>query len=144
MYDESHPLYNHLSGQLIIRSGRMRLPSAMTGRYLSSFVRQAIWHHTANYKRIDVSAWFVLAFYILCFWALTSVISIVNVIKFCLTWLDFVKSSKICIVWIIQFCSNFSQLLVNMKSVELGIVFWISTISNSNRNMKEPKWKKSV
>ena len=54
--DESQPLHDCLPGQLIARSGRMRLPSAVTGRYLSSFVPQVIWHHNANYKRGDVSA----------------------------------------------------------------------------------------
>ena len=55
--DVSHPLHDCLSGQLIARSGRMRLPSAVTGWYLSSFVPRAMWHHNANYKRGDVSAW---------------------------------------------------------------------------------------
>ena len=31
MDDASHPLHNRLAGQLISRSGRMRLPSAVTG-----------------------------------------------------------------------------------------------------------------
>ena len=38
LYDVSHPLHNRLSVQLITRSGRMRLFSAVTSRYLSSFV----------------------------------------------------------------------------------------------------------
>ena len=38
MDDASHPLHDQLAGQLISRSGRMRLPSAVTGRYLPSFV----------------------------------------------------------------------------------------------------------
>ena len=54
--DESHPLHDRLSGQLIARSGRMRLPSAVTSRYLSSFIPQAIRHHNANYKRGDVNS----------------------------------------------------------------------------------------
>ena len=52
--DVSHPLHGRLSGQLIARSGRMRLPSAATSQYLSSFVPQAIWHNNANHKRGDV------------------------------------------------------------------------------------------
>ena len=52
--DASHPLHDCLSGQLITRSGRMRLPSVSTNRYLSSFVPQAIRFHNANYKRGDV------------------------------------------------------------------------------------------
>ena len=52
--DVSHPLYDYLSGQLISRSGCMRLPSAATSRYLSSFIPQAILHHNANHKRGDV------------------------------------------------------------------------------------------
>jgi hypothetical protein len=54
MDDASHPLHDRLSGQLISRSGRMRLPSAATNRYLSSFVPQAIRNHNSNYKRGDV------------------------------------------------------------------------------------------
>ena len=56
MDDVSHPLHDRLSGQLIARSGRMRLPSTVTtcSRYLFSFVPQAIRHHNANYKRCDV------------------------------------------------------------------------------------------
>ena len=50
----SHPLHDRLSGQLIARSGRMRLPSATTSRYLSSFVPQAIRHHNASHNRGDV------------------------------------------------------------------------------------------
>ena len=87
--DESHPLHDHLSGQLIARSGPMRLPSAVTGRYLSSFVPQAIQHHNANYRRGDVSA--------NCSWLLYSLFLSTHVCNFhfgCnkvlldLTWLD--------------------------------------------------------
>ena len=63
------------------------LPSAVTSRYLSRFVPQAIWHHNASYKRGDISAWIVVDCYVLCFWALTFVITILDV-RFCLTWLD--------------------------------------------------------
>ena len=49
--DEIHPLHDRLLGQLIARSGRLRLPSAVTGRYLSSFVYKIIRHHIANYER---------------------------------------------------------------------------------------------
>ena len=45
MDDASHPLHGRLSGQMISRSGRMRLPSAATNQYLSSFVPQAIRNH---------------------------------------------------------------------------------------------------
>ena len=38
----SYPLHDCLSGQLITRSGCMHLPYAVTSRYLSSFVLQAI------------------------------------------------------------------------------------------------------
>ena len=38
MDDASHPLHDRLAGQLISRSGRMRLPSAVIGQYLSSFI----------------------------------------------------------------------------------------------------------
>ena len=51
MDDASHPLHDQLAGQLISRSGCMHLPSAMTGRYLSSFVPQAIRIHNANFQR---------------------------------------------------------------------------------------------
>ena len=53
--DVSHPLHDRLSGQLIARSGRMHLPSAVTSRYLPSFVPQAIRHHNANHKRVMFS-----------------------------------------------------------------------------------------
>ena len=53
MNDESHPLHDCLSGQLITRSSGMNLTSAVTNRYLS-FVLQAIWFHNANYKRGDI------------------------------------------------------------------------------------------
>ena len=49
MDDTSHPLHDRLSGQLITRSERMRLPAASTNRYLSSFVPQEIRFHNANY-----------------------------------------------------------------------------------------------
>ena len=52
--DESHPLHDRLSGKLIAKLGRMPLPSAVTSRYLSSFIPQAIRHHNANHKRGDV------------------------------------------------------------------------------------------
>ena len=52
--DVSHPLHDCCSGQLIARSGHMRLPSAVTSRYLSNFVPQAIWRHNANHKRSDI------------------------------------------------------------------------------------------
>ena len=55
MDDASHPLHDRLAGQLISRSGRMRLPSAVTGRYLSSFVPQAIRIHNANFQRGTIS-----------------------------------------------------------------------------------------
>ena len=41
--------------KLISRSVRMRLPSAVTGRYLSSFVPQAIRIHNANFQRGTIS-----------------------------------------------------------------------------------------
>ena len=46
--DVSHPLHNLLSCQLIARSGSMRLLSAVTSRYLSSFGLYRIQHHNAN------------------------------------------------------------------------------------------------
>ena len=51
MDDASHPLHDRLAGQLISRYGRMRLPSAVTGRYISCFVPQAIRIHNANFQR---------------------------------------------------------------------------------------------
>ena len=51
----SHPLHDRLPGQLISGSGRMRLPSAVTGQYLSSFVPQAIKIHNANFQRGTIS-----------------------------------------------------------------------------------------
>ena len=51
MDDASHPLHDRLAGQLISRSGRMSFPSAVTGRYLFSFVPQAITIHNANFQR---------------------------------------------------------------------------------------------
>ncbi len=51
MDDISHPLHERLAGQLIVRSGRMRLPSAVTDRYLSSFVPQAIKLHNSHHQR---------------------------------------------------------------------------------------------
>ena len=51
MDDASHQLHDRLVGQLISRSGCMSLPSAVTGRYLSSFVPQAIRIHNANFQR---------------------------------------------------------------------------------------------
>ena len=51
MDDASHPLHNRLAGQLISRSGRMRLLSAVIGQYLSSFIPQAIRIHKANFQR---------------------------------------------------------------------------------------------
>ena len=55
MDDASHPLHDLLAGQLISRSGRMRLPSVVTGRYFSSFVPQAIRIHIANFQRGTIS-----------------------------------------------------------------------------------------
>ena len=55
MDDASHPLHDRFAGQLISRSGRMRLPSALTGRYLSFFVPQAIRIHDANFQRGTLS-----------------------------------------------------------------------------------------
>ena len=62
--DASHPLHDQLAGQLISTSGRMRLPSAVTGRYLSSFVPQAIRIHNANFQRgtISIDMYFVFIF----------------------------------------------------------------------------------
>ena len=51
MDDASLPLHDCLAIQLISRSGRMRLLSAVTGRYLSSIVRQAIIIYNANFQR---------------------------------------------------------------------------------------------
>ena len=51
MEDFNHPLHHRLSEQLIPRSGRMRLPSVKTNRYLLSFVPQAIKLHNSNYCR---------------------------------------------------------------------------------------------
>ena len=53
--DGSHPLHDRPSGQVIARSGCMRLPSVATSRYLSRVVPQAIRHHNTNYKRGDCS-----------------------------------------------------------------------------------------
>ena len=44
----SRLLYDRLAGQLISRSGRMRLPLAVTGRYLFSLVTQAIRIHNCK------------------------------------------------------------------------------------------------
>jgi hypothetical protein len=49
--DSTHPLHERLVGQLNQRSGRMRLPSAVTGRYLSSFIPQVIKHHNSLHRR---------------------------------------------------------------------------------------------
>ena len=49
--DNTHPLHERLVGQLNERSGRMRLPSAVTGRYLSSFIPQVIKHHNSFHRR---------------------------------------------------------------------------------------------
>ena len=54
MDDVRLSLHDGLSGQLITRSGRMRLLSAVTSWYHSSFVPQAIRHHNANWNRSDV------------------------------------------------------------------------------------------
>ena len=51
-------------GQLIFRSGHMRLPSAMTARFLSSFVPQAIDIHNAYFQRAQFSFLFNLFFYL--------------------------------------------------------------------------------
>lgn len=40
--DENHPLFLNLSSAIISRSGRMRLPSAITNRHKSSFIPQCI------------------------------------------------------------------------------------------------------
>ena len=68
MDDESHPLHDRLAGQLISRSGCMRLPSAVTGRYLSSFVPQAIRIHNANFQRgaISIDMYIVFYSYLVC------------------------------------------------------------------------------
>ena len=42
LHDVTHSIHDRLAGQLNIQSGRMRLPTAVTGRYLSSFIPQAI------------------------------------------------------------------------------------------------------
>ena len=52
--DVTHPLHDRLAGQLNIRSGRMRLPTAVTGRYLSSFIPQAIKIHNSMHRRAIV------------------------------------------------------------------------------------------
>ena len=62
--DVSNPLHDRLSGQLIARSGRMRLSS---DAYLSSFVPQAIRHHNANNKRSDDRFEMHLFVILLCF-----------------------------------------------------------------------------
>ena len=46
-----YPLHDQLAGQLILRSGCMHLPSVATGRYLSSFVPQAIRIYNADIQR---------------------------------------------------------------------------------------------
>ena len=51
MDDTSHPLNDQLTGSTISRSGHIRLPSAATGRYLSSSVPQAIRFHNANFQK---------------------------------------------------------------------------------------------
>ena len=53
--DAGHPLRDRLAGRLVSRSGRVRLPSAVAGRYLSSFVPQAIRIHNANFQRGTIS-----------------------------------------------------------------------------------------
>ena len=55
MDDASHSLHDRLAGQMISRSGRMRLPAAVTGRYLSSFVPHPIRIHKANFQRGTIS-----------------------------------------------------------------------------------------
>ena len=42
MDEVNHPLHERLSSHLIARSGRMRVPSAVTNRYLSSFVHKQL------------------------------------------------------------------------------------------------------
>ena len=55
MDDASHPLRGRLAGRLVSGSGRVRLPSAVAGRCLSSFVPQAIRIHNANFQRGTIS-----------------------------------------------------------------------------------------
>ena len=45
MDDASHPLHDRFAGQLISRSGCMRLPSGVTGRYLNSQWKLSEWHN---------------------------------------------------------------------------------------------------
>ena len=47
----SHPLHGRLAGHLISRSGRMRVPTAATSRYLSSFIPQAVRQHNSMYRQ---------------------------------------------------------------------------------------------
>ncbi|KAJ8039095.1 hypothetical protein HOLleu_16712 [Holothuria leucospilota] len=50
--DVSHPLHNLLADQLIVRSGRLRLPSFSTKtRYPLSFIEHAIPCHNCSFKR---------------------------------------------------------------------------------------------
>ena len=49
--DTHHPLHNRLASHLIPRSGRMRLPAAVTNRYLCSFIPQAIKCHNSHHRR---------------------------------------------------------------------------------------------
>ena len=49
MDDPTHPLRQEFDGQLIQRSGRMRVPKARTTRYLTLFVPQAVSHYNNCY-----------------------------------------------------------------------------------------------
>ena len=51
MEDQDHPLHSRLQGQIIPRSGRMRLPHAATNRHPSSFIPRAIKCHNHNFSR---------------------------------------------------------------------------------------------
>ena len=46
-----HPLHDVFSEAVIERSGRMRLPGAVTNRYKSSFVSQAISAYNKDFQR---------------------------------------------------------------------------------------------
>ena len=49
--DSSHPLHSEFADRTIQRSGRLRLPTALTNRHPRSFIPRAIKYHNSNFKR---------------------------------------------------------------------------------------------
>ena len=89
MDDASHPLYDRLSGQLISKSGRIRLPSAATNWYISSFVPQAI-RNNSIYKKGWCRHWYtvVLTLFRVLLYMTSHVCNFPSWIWWSFTWLD--------------------------------------------------------